>query len=190
MSISDTDSSQDRLSRADRIRFFVILGALLGVFGSSTYLVWDSIALSNAFDQGVTQHLESASRAGTVETARLEINSAITFIQNDPYLKERLSDEDKASQDFHSWYRNLEITAQSLEKVDPDTTSIAERQIILNGVNRSLLTEARFGSREIFVPNNPEIDFPFSLGVLGLLFVFCYVLNDFFVFVTSTARPD
>lgn len=172
MSKVDTNASESRSSLANRIRSVLPVGLALYLFGSSIYLLWSTYTDSKSFDQGVTQRLELAARAGTVEIARSEINSAITFIRNDVRLNDFLSEAVIGGQGFRSWYENLKSTEQSLEKVNADTPT-TEQQQVLNGLTRSLSTETQlqrtFGVQEIYGPGNPEIQFRVLVGVVYLL---------------------
>lgn len=86
------------------------------------------------FENGCSGHLTRAGHANTIEAAREEIESAVTFLE-----KENLTEGYTAifqslktpDEDIGFWYRNLKASLEQLNKIPKDVSALERSNVLL-----------------------------------------------------------
>jgi len=99
-------------------------------------MIWGFLAFMNhlKFEQGCFGHLTRVGHANTIEAAKEELESAISFLE-----KERITEGYTAifeglktpDEDIAFWYKNLKASAQQLEKIPKDVSALERSNVLL-----------------------------------------------------------
>ena len=120
-------------------------------FGASTLciiVVATFIVVSHyKFTIGCRDHLKRAADANTVKTARVELRTAIAYLQvkglTDGYVSIFLK---QPKNDIGFWFKNLTESFEELESV-PDSSSHLEKSNVLMKLRETILDETESGTR-------------------------------------------
>lgn len=178
--VTDEDAYEEQPSIKKRLLIAALKTSSLIMLASMFCSFLEVSTLSSKFEQNVTTHLERAAHASTIEVSEAEVKAALTFVKAEPRFSRFLTDDDLlfSSRSFKYWYQNLEGTRQTLKKTSFDAP-ISEKEIVLAGVSRSLLTENWLGKKEVNLPEDPDIQLNFLMGVMsfGGCFSVYWIIN-------------
>lgn len=97
-------------------------------------LGWSGARIVEAyqFDKSAGGHLKRAANANTIELAEQELNTALTYIEENnltegsPYVL-----FDTPDKDIGYWYNNLSSSLEELEKVDSSATQLEKTNLLM-----------------------------------------------------------
>lgn len=99
-------------------------------------MIWGFLAFMNnlKFEQGCFGHLTRVGHANTIEAAREELESAISFLE-----QEKITDGYTAifegmktpDEDIAFWYKNLKASAEQLKKIPKDVSALERSNVLL-----------------------------------------------------------
>lgn len=108
------------------------------------------------FDMNCTQYIKRAADAGTVETAKKELSSAIS------YAEENNLTEGVVSIFFHQprndigyWYKNMTESYSELENLSEDATSLEKTNVLMK--LRETLTDENQSGVSVTIPDGISI---------------------------------
>lgn len=171
------------LSKLFRLAFNIFLLGLLSITG---YTFWYSSILKESFSQGVEAHLARAAQASSVESARTEIDSALSFINKTPRFANLLANnKQKLLYDgggFQEWYQDLKDLRQVLVNIKFNS-SLSEKNAALSIANRGLLYSNSQSQAVSNAPKDPDAEFYLLIAKMGSFISFSIIA---FIFIGRT----
>lgn len=129
------------------------------------------------FNNGCEQHLKRAADANTVDSAKEELEIAISYA-DDHNLTEGIVSIilQQPKNDIGFWYQNITDSYEELDKLTEDTTSLEKTNVLMK--LRETLTDESEDGTEVTVPNGISI-YPnnvvyFWWGAISLIACFVF----------------
>ncbi|MBE9020453.1 hypothetical protein IQ272_30845 [Chroococcidiopsidales cyanobacterium LEGE 13417] len=112
----------------------------------------------NAFNRGVTAHLEMAARASSIENAKTELQAALIYLDNETFLEKTqiLQESPNLSSDRNArfWFNNLTVLFQKLETLKSQKITLLQEIEVLNRVKSTIMRQKEWGAEEVILPDN------------------------------------
>ena len=134
---------------------------LLAVLFCIVFGVWGTIRTvkSIVFNIECNGHLKRAADASTIELAKQELTTAITYLEKKEITTGYTSVLYKTpDEDIGFWYKNLKESFAELEKVKPETTQLEKTNLLMK-LRETLLDEkaSKSGGVEVTSPDGISI---------------------------------
>ena len=160
--------SHDEESKRQLFKRWIGIGLYLLSFAcimSDVYLPESPHTLNYNYHKGVTEHIEKAVQASTIEIAKNELNLAIDYVNNDSRLAAIVNGKLKGDYSkFIFQYQNLQSLAENLRWVDSQS-SLAVKTYSFDRINHALVVTNEAGRKVI----SPESSDPNSIGLPGIV---------------------
>jgi len=152
---------------------------IVAFFGSLLGLIIIAIVctfFNYKFSMGCSDHLKRAADANTIETAEVELRTALAYMQVNDLTHGHVSIFLKQPKnDIGFWYTNLSQTLAELEIV-PDSATQLEKSNVLMKLRETILDETQYGT-EVTTPSWVSVHpyngtIAFLVIILGLI---CFV---------------
>ena len=112
----------------------------------------------NAFNRGTAAHLEMAARASSIENAKRELQAALTYLENESFLKEAImvQESPNLNSDRHArfWFNNLTVLLQKLETLKSQKITLLQEIEVLNRIKSTIMRQKEWGAEEVILPDN------------------------------------
>lgn len=112
----------------------------------------------NAFNRGATDHLEMAARASSIENAKRELQAALTYLENESFLKEAIMVQEppNLNSDLNArfWFNNLIVLFQKIETLKSQKIALLQEIEVLNRVKSTIMRQKEWGAEEVILPDN------------------------------------
>ena len=112
----------------------------------------------NAFNRGVTAHLEMATRASSIENAKRELQAALTYLENESFLKEAIMVQESpnlnSDRNAKFWFYNLTVLFQKLKTLKSQKITLLQEIEVLNRVKSTIMRQKEWGAEEVILPDN------------------------------------
>ena len=112
----------------------------------------------NAFSRGTTAHLEMAARASSIENAKRESQTALTYLENESFLKEAImvqeSPNSNSERNARFWFSNLTVLLKKLETLKSQKITPLQETEVLSRVKSTIMRQKEWGAEEVILPDN------------------------------------
>ena len=163
------------------------LGIMMMLIFGGLFLLWGGSRIKAKIDLGrkCTGHLKRAADASTVELAKIELDTAIEYIE-DHDLTEGSTGIlwDTPAIDVGFWYKNIKSAAKELGELPEETTRL-ERTNVLMKLRETLLDAGERGSMEVTYPGGLSVFPENSLYCWWAVFSCILAICGFGIFLTA-----
>ncbi|PSB42038.1 hypothetical protein C7B80_28755 [Cyanosarcina cf. burmensis CCALA 770] len=181
---------EDRIEDLVASKWFstIFFGTLASLFfvGHLVLEINHAVKLS-AFNRGATAHLEMAAHASSIENAQRELQAALTYLENESFLKEAIMVQESpnlnSDRNARFWFNNLTVLFQKLEALKLQKITLLQEIEVLGRVKSTIMRQKKWGAEEVILPDNyvsPEgqtvsLMSPIFLISSIFFFILCYV---------------
>lgn len=174
---------EDRVEDLGASKWFstILFGTLASLFFIGHLALEINFAVKlNAFNRGATSHLEMAARASSIESAKRELQTALTYLENETFLEKTtmLQDSPKVNSDQNArfWFSNLTVLLQKLETLKSQQITLSQEIEVLNRVKSTIMRQKEWGAEEVILPDNYIFLEGQSLRSMSPIFLFFSIL--------------
>lgn len=152
---------------------------VLAIISTLLFCTWGGVRIVKgvSFDMNCTQYLKRAADANTVEMAKEEIGTAISYAESKNLTQGRVSIFlSQPSNDVGFWYGNLKASYEELDNLPEDSSPLERANVLMK--LRETLTVSSGGTSLVAIPAGisiyPNNVFYFWWSILSIICTFAF----------------